>query len=75
MIPAGAGATLCQVAATMGQAVDAAIARHGETYPGSEVHSVRCSESDLPSNTWRVEICSAHFSVPLIYYMPMGGGR
>lgn len=51
---------------TMGQAVDEAIRRHRETYPGSEVYYASISHSTR-DDTFRVEVNASHFSQTLIY--------
>ena len=59
---------------TMGQAVDAAIKRHEECYPGSKDYhaDVREGEGNEQSIiTYRVELRADHFSCPLVYYVPI----
>lgn len=53
---------------TMGQAIDAAIKRHGECYPGSAVYQAEVCEI---GREYRVEVRAEHFSVPLVYYVPI----
>lgn len=51
---------------TMGQAVDEAVRRHQESYPGSEVYSASISHSTR-DDTFRVEVSASHFSHTLVY--------
>lgn len=55
---------------TMGEAVEAAIAKHAKVYPGSAVYSAEVSESHFKTHTHRVEVRADHFSVPLTYLVP-----
>jgi hypothetical protein len=51
---------------TMGQAVDAAILRHGEIYRDSKVYDAHVREHK-DADTWVVQVYADHFSTPMTY--------
>jgi hypothetical protein len=53
---------------TMGQALDTAIKTHESAYPGSEVYHAEVKEV---TQAYRVVLLASHFSVPMVYDVPI----
>ena len=51
---------------TMGEAVDEALRRHEESYPGSKVYAVSVTEDG--DTYYYVEVRAEHFNRPFCYY-------